>query len=93
MVDDPQLNDANRKALAELRWQRLVEDAGAIFVGIQHGSKTGQPVILFQAQREKEDASESTIALYSSALNSAEDVRMAVKNYLESKRLVRVVGM
>jgi hypothetical protein len=53
-------------------WQRMVEEAGAIWCGVQEGSKEG-PVIMFQAAQ-----GETTIALYSKALNSVEDVRRAI---------------
>jgi hypothetical protein len=77
----------------EFLWKAMVEAAGGVWVGVQYGSKTGDVVILFQAPPEKEDERESTIALYGKALRSVADVEMAVKNYLESKRLVKVVGL
>jgi hypothetical protein len=61
----------------ENHYRTLVEDAGAIFVGIQYGAKSG-PIVLFQGA-----AGQSTIALYTFALKNVDDVRMAVKSKRE----------
>jgi hypothetical protein len=73
----------------EFLWKAMVEAVGAVWVGVEYENKIAkQPVVLFKAA-----ADELTLTLYASALRSVADVEMAVKNYLESKRLVRVVGM
>jgi len=84
MLQDHAFQTAERKVA---RWRELVESAGAIWVGVQYGSKHGS-VILFQSA-----PGESTLALYASALNSKADVELAIKNYEDAKRMVRVDGL
>ena len=67
-------------------WQRMVEEANAIFVGVQHGGR--EPVVLFQSAPR-----ESTIALWASAMDGAEAVRMAVRAYEDAKRMVKAEGL
>lgn len=63
----------------ELQFRQMVEDAGALWVGVQYGHPTG-PIILFQA-----DHGQSTLSLYRRAMDP-ENIRMALKNYREKMR-------
>lgn len=81
-------NPFDGDAFDEIGYREIVESAGAVFVGLQQGSKRGEPIILFQP-----GLGESTLALYASACETKADVEMALKNYREAQRLVKVVGL
>lgn len=66
----------------EKEFRQIVEDAGAIWVGVQYGSKQG-PVIMFQGAKGA-----STIGLYAFALKNVDDVKMAVKSKREQMEMV-----
>ena len=74
-------------ATQEQKFKTLVEDAGALYLGIQE-NPSGPDLVLFQGGR-----GESTVALYVFALKTVDDVKLAVKAKRESMQTVAVDGL
>jgi hypothetical protein len=77
----------NRPAVED-RYRAIVKEGGALFVGLQETSREGKTLVLFQAE-----PGASTLSLYTTACNSAEDVRMALKSRRERDAAVKVDGI